>query len=143
MGAHKRPPPEGRLEIITPDFRELVWSTLKKNEAENKYRKLKPDDEDYNISNSAELAEAIGMDKTLLGRTIGQVKKGGSARLLKSSRFLGAIREALGLPIPVTVTFEVPAERADLVRALVEASDDDFNNFQVSVDRLIRDLIAD
>lgn len=132
MGAHKASPPDLPEEPVTDAFVEAVLKKLKSNRLHNEAHALHRDDEGYRISSHAELAEALDPDsanmKSMLSRIIGPAKATTKPpKRVESSRYVGAIRDALELPKPKLVMLEVPAERAQILSLMATLDDDLFD----------------
>lgn len=135
IAAHKKSPPNEPKEIVTPGFRKLVREILKANAAHNEFHELERDHVDYRISSHAELAEAIKGDKPLadqqqLSGVIGPAKVEledvDPATLVDRSYLVGRIRRALDIKAPTTDSIDVPRDRVEAVRQLLELKASDF-----------------
>jgi hypothetical protein len=121
---HKNPPPTDEEEDVTPLFRETVREMLKTNARKNRLSGFHKNEPGYLISNHAELAEAIGTDKTMVNKIIGPVRPTTKVKLVTRSAFLARIRDALGLAPVARIT--VKASRLEQMLAIAELEDDDF-----------------
>jgi hypothetical protein len=124
----KSPPPADLEEDVTEEFRREVRDVLDINKMSNKRRGLKRDDPGYLVSNQAELADVIGVDKNLVKNMLGGVRPGTKVRLIARSTYVGAIRRALQLA-PVTQV-SVRADRAQLVKLFADLPEAHFRFFE-------------
>jgi hypothetical protein len=127
----KSPPPAALEEDVTERFREEVRSTLAANKTRNRALGLHKGDPGYQISNQAELADAIGVDKNLIKNMLGGVRAGTKTKLIQRSTYVGAIREALKLSAVSQIT--VPSERASVLLILAGLPADIFRGFEDAV----------
>jgi hypothetical protein len=138
---HKDRPPEAPLEPVTEDFRAAVLGQLAANRLSNATLNLKPGDVGYKICSHAELAAvATDGDKTMLNRIIGPAKSTTKIKLVKESRFVAAIRTALGFPQPVVEMIEVPADRAATIRMVAALPEAQFETFERAVNDAISEI---
>ena len=121
---HKRSPPDDMEEDVTEEFRALVRETLELNDRRNRLHQLSKDSPRYLISNRAELAEAVGTDKTMINKIIGPARPTTTVKLVERSAFLGRIRRALQLPAMLLVP--IPENRVEFARRIAAMSDKEF-----------------
>lgn len=121
---HKRPPPDDPEEDVTADFRREVIEALDINARRNRLRRLKKGDAGYLVSNRAELAVAIGTDKTMVNKIIGPKKPSNKVKLVDRSAFVARIRDALELAVPTSIA--VKGDRAAALKWFNELSDEKF-----------------
>lgn len=140
MGDQRRhaPPPEYPDEEVTDEFVDAVLAQLKANRTHNRLHNRRPGDDDYRISSHAELAEVVAPRqknfKSMLNRIIGPAKETTKAKpRVETSRYVGAIRDALGIEAPVTAVLEVRADRLVVLRAIATLTNDEFAPFEHAV----------
>lgn len=125
------------MEPVTPKLREDVRRLMLSNKLHNETHGLNPGDPKYRIADHADLANvATGGDKMMVAKIIGPAKPGTKLKLVKASRYVSAIRAAMGLPAPKTETISVPFDRAATMRRLAQLPDDLFAIFEQSVNKL-------
>jgi hypothetical protein len=133
----KSPPPADLEEDVTPDFRRKVREVLELNKLGNQLRGLRKSDEGYLVSNQAELADAIGVDRNLIKNMLGGVRAGTKVRLIARSTYVGAIRRVLHLAPVIQVA--IRADRAAIVKLIAELPDPEFSAFEKAMSDRLRD----
>lgn len=143
---HKAPPPDYPEEEVTDDFVNAVLALLAANRTQNKLSGRRPGDREYRISNYAELAEKIAPDqknaKSLLIRILGPAKASTKAKKprVATSRYVGPIRDALGIEAPSTKLLEVRADRFDVLRLIATMTNEQFAPFEEAVADRVKQL---
>lgn len=125
---HKKPPPPEEEEEVTDAFRLAARKALESNKRQNALRGLRKPDPGYLISNRAELAIAVGTDKTMINKIIGPAKLTTKIKLVGHSTYVGRIRSALELPSVTQIT--VRSGRVNVLRWIADLSDEDFAEFE-------------
>lgn len=133
---HKRPPPDEIEEDVTPEFRREANEALKLNALNNRLRHLKKGAPNYQISNRAELADAVDTDKTMINKIIGPAKPTTKVKLVARSVFVGRIRDALQLA--AVAKLSVRTDRAAVLRWIADLSDEAFKVFDDEYKRQMR-----
>lgn len=128
---HKKSQTKEGQEDVTEEFRLLVRETLARNKARNALAGARKGDPDHLISNKAELAEATGIDPTLLGRIIGSDKPGG--KLKPVGRALGLPEIRLALKLPEIRNVPVRASRVATIERLAALPDEEFQALERGV----------
>jgi hypothetical protein len=133
---HKKSPPEGPMERVTPELVAEVRKRMVANRIHNQAHGREPGHPKYQIADHADLANvATGGDKTMVSKIIGPAKPGTKIKRVKESRYVAAIREAMGIPPPKIETIEVPADRAETLRRIARLPDDLFEAFETEVNK--------
>lgn len=134
---HKKSPPEGDLEIVTEAFRQDVRRLMLSNRLHNETHGYEPGHPKYRPADHADLANAAtGGDKMMISKIIGPAKATTKMKLVKSTRYLAAIRAAMEMEPPAIETISVPAARAETLRRLARLPDDLFEIFESRVNEL-------
>jgi len=130
---HKKPPPTDEEEGVTDAFREEVRQALDINARANRLRRHKKGDPGYLISNRAELAKAIGTDKTMVNKIIGGKREDTKVELVHRSAFVGRIRAVLQLAAVTTIKASI--DRAPVYRWLDSLPDGVFEAYRQEYER--------
>ncbi len=104
------------------------------NRLYNESHGLEPGDRGYRIADNADLAiAAVDGDKTMTAKIVGPAKPTTKVKLVKASRYVRAIREAMGIPHPELATISVPAARQATLLKMASLPDDLFEIFEREV----------
>jgi hypothetical protein len=128
---HKKPPPTDEEEEVTPALRAQVLRAFEINMAKNALSEIAKGEPGYLISNRADLADAIGTDKTMVNKIIGPARETSKVKLVDRSAFVGRIRKALDLPGVTKIA--VKTSRAEIVRLIADLPDEEFAVFEAAV----------
>lgn len=116
---------------MTPALRAQIVRALELNMAKNALSEVAKGDPGYLVASRADLAEAIGTDKTMINKIIGPARVTSKVDLVDRSAFVGRIRKVLGLPSVTKVV--VKASRAEIVRLIADLPDEEFAIFEAAV----------